>query len=247
MKNLKLRILSIALSIALTSQAFAAPVYAPVLLTQFTAAEYVGSETIHQTQTDGSFGITVPSGTELIVLTTAGFNGVNDNLYSKLNFDNGATIDLSTAAAEIWSTGGSRQIQVDTIATGSADWPGIGTATLYYGNSLSYGEGYQMLVSYFGGVGATPIGDTDSTTSTDIWSSSLTGVGADDLGVIACYGYAATPDIDPATYGQTAIIESTPYNSAALSVGYELGEGALRAEETGSSAEVCVAFAVNGG
>jgi hypothetical protein len=216
------------------------------------AVEYISAETVIQTTSDSSQSITIPSDCNaanngLIIVTVSGYTGaINETLLDELCFDGGSTLDFSTEAglASFWSSD-EEQIRNYYMTADDANFPGTGSKTIYWSSSIGYTEGYQIGISYWKNVDPDdPIGDTDTRVGgSTAFTSSLTGVdGSDDIGVISAYAYDNAPNVDPTGYGQTAIYESASYNQVGLSLGYELGESALRGE--GNDA-VWVAFALN--
>ena len=209
------------------------------------AVAWEGAESVHQnnstTPDPNSISITVDTDANLMGVAVSGYSGGASTLVDQLNFDDGGTQDFVTRGTVTFS-GSDAQLQVFTMDSSSSDWPGTGSKTLYYSPTGAYTEGFQIFVFYCSGVDTTdPIRDSETVNAGSFSSpqtSSLTGVVAGDLGIAVAWGYSGTPNVDPATYGQTAALESADFNNAALSVGYESGESALRVTSTASESGV---------
>ena len=211
-----------------------------------TDVEITGTGQTVQDGSSGSASITIPSDADVILISWAGFTD-GAAPFSVLSLD-GAGLDFGAPVATASWTG--YGITTAAYVMDSDDFPGTGSQTLTYTYASATTEGAQFRITYLTNVDTTtPVGDTDSSAEVTTWTSALTGVAAEDMGVIACYGYVNTPDVNPSGAGQTVDVESAAFNFSALSVGYELGEDALEADITVSSdeREVCVALGFNNG
>lgn len=207
--------------------------------------EMTGTGTTIQSDADGSASITVPADAEMILLSWSGWVDGENAPISELNFDDGATFDFTTLSIAVWPDY-STDHAVYYITSNDSNWPGTGSKTLYYASPASLDEGENMRVYYAKNVDvASPVGDIDKLEGSDaVFTSNLTGVASEDMGVVSCYSYQTVANVDPATYGQTVEVEEAAYRDAGLAVGYELGESALRAE---GGRKACIAFGINNG
>ena len=201
----------------------------------------VGQETLFQsTSQDSTHAITVPA-CDCIVVCITGAQGGSGALVDAINFDNSGT-DLTQIASEVYG-GGFNVTQVDTyrIVASSGSWPGAGSKTLYVNAPASRVEGYNVSVLYYENVDqTTPTGDTDTHVGDDdgaSFTSALTGVGAEDMGIVVAYRYSGNPVVNGNSQTQIHLSNS---NNAGIGVAEKLGEDAMVA--TSASDLVAVAF-----
>jgi hypothetical protein len=191
----------------------------------------------HSSNAGTSFGLTIPGPTDAIVALLTGYTSDNA-LAAQLNFTGAAGISLDRIAFAIY---GGFETQVDTyiITPDSADWPGTGSQTLFFQDVID--EGINIFMGYYSGVDPlNPIIASQSFTggTGTTFTSSLGGVGGDDMGVMCAYTFSASPDVTEP--GQTTLVQ-TNFNAAGIGVAEALGSGAL----TASAADlVAVAFAL---
>lgn len=196
------------------------------------AVSIVGSETVHtSTSVIDSFSVTVPSNATAIIVVAAGVASSATNV-SELNFDDGDTYDF-TLIGQPADYSGNSLVEAHIITSADSDWPGSGSKTLYYELASSPSEGMLFSVFYVDNINtSTPIGNT----AVDHWdypqqiSFSLTGVGSNDMGVIAAWFYNMTADVTAT--GQTVLVETSVYNSDSLGIAYNEGGGSV---QTGGS------------
>lgn len=210
--------------------------------------ELTGTGALDQDSTGGSFAVTVPADADMIVVAATGYPGDGVSvLLDEINFDNGADTDFTQIAWQYWdATYDGATVDTWMMTDTSPDWPGSGAKTVYWSAAGSVDEGTQIYVFFLKNTDtASPIVDTEGKeTGSAGWTSSLTGVGSDDLGIVACYAWNGAPNINPTGSGQTTVVSQGPFNTSGLGVGVESGEGALQI--TGSDT-VCVAFGVRAG
>lgn len=210
------------------------------------AVEYISDETIEQSATNsGNFSINIPADCDFILVTVVGYDNNTSSqgpLFSELNFDNGSDFDFVHLVSGDYGSGYYTQVSTFYMLANSGDWPGTGTQTLYWASQGARNEGFQIHVSYWKNVDqSTPIIDTDSSQVTSSqWISSLSGVTANDMGIICVYRYYNTPDAN--TNGQTQIEQQGAFSDSGIAVAYKLGEGGLR--NVAGSDCVLVAFAL---
>jgi hypothetical protein len=209
-----------------------------------TEVAFVGTPTLAQSSSNGSFGVTVPADADAIYVVIAGYEaGVGNPMVTSLNFDGAGTDFVNEDGYEYSSdTADGYVVQLYSMTSNDSDWPGSGSKTINY-TATAYTYGYNFYVFYSENNNlTTPIGNTGGHyVQSTSYTSSLTGVGSNDMGVIACGALAATPDVNPASSGQTALTETAPFNSVGFGVGYELAESALQA--TGND-RICFAFVI---
>lgn len=212
------------------------------------ASEVYGFEALNQSSVDGSIVITVPTDADLILVCGSGYsiNG-DERLYSALNFDNTTSQHFTKVLSQRYNaTFTGATLEAFFMASTDTNWPGTGAQTLYF-DGVGFGEGFNNYVFYARGVGnlSAPIIDSDSADNSSAYTGSLTGVGVNDISVVIAYEYAQAPDVNPAGTGQTAQIESAAFNNAGFSLGYELGESAMRVDASGTSEMTALSFAIN--
>jgi hypothetical protein len=210
------------------------------------AVALTGSWTNIQNNSSGnqSQSITVPADADLCVVYAAGYSSGVSHLFSELSLSAADALHFTNIGTAAYSS--DPQCDAWYIDANDANWPGTGTQTLYWQWDSPSGEGLNIQVGFFKGVDLSdPIGDVEvyspDTATPYTYTTSLTGVAADDMGIAGAYSYNQTPDADPAGYGQTA--QETFYNHAGLGIGYENGEGAVRLENL--YYVQLVAFAIN--
>ena len=190
-------------------------------------AEFISAEASGIQATDGSVSVTVPSGTDTIVVVASGYRGTGNELIETLNFDNSG-LDFTNIINQRWNgTNTGKTLYAAYIQEGDTGWPGTGAKTLYFGAANGIDEGIHYELVYLKNIdGTTPVVDS---LSYDVYNDdrtiNLTGVGSNDITFIIGRSYGVGPNVDPAASGQTAIIESSVENSDSISVGYEVGEG----------------------
>src|SRR5690606_41881131 len=90
----------------------------------------------------------------------------------------------------------------------------------------SIGEGHQRSLIYYSGVDqSSPIVDTDTHTGSDdgtSFTSSLTGVTADDMGVVVAYNFSSSPTVSGGS--QTTVLTPGVFNNAGIGIAEEQGE-----------------------
>lgn len=210
-------------------------------------ADFISGETVITSSADSSASHSIPVNTDLIACAISGYSSGNANLVDELNYDGDTDLEFTTLGRAYFS---GSDAQLHTLYMTSADdgWPGTGAATLDWGATGAYSEGFIIKVDYFQDVDtASPIVDTvevDEGEFSSPQTSSLTGVGTDDIGYVAAWSYGGAADVDPATYNQNATTETGPFNDAYLGVAYEKGESALRVESSATHT-ACVFAAFN--
>jgi len=209
---------------------------------------YISSEAIEQATTDGSISLTIPATCDYITVCATGFNSSVSSepfaFFDQMDFDDTPSAMVLTEIDNQRFNSANPDATVNTYGITATDgnWPGTGSQTFYYDIVPTANEGLQILVSYWKDVDqTTPIIDTDASDRVSAFTSSLTGMGAGDMGVICAYRYGTAPDMNPGSVGQTVILEQAAFNDACFGFAYELAESAL--EASGSNL-VPVAFGI---
>lgn len=189
-----------------------------------------------------SHSVTIAASDTAVIVCLAGrTNGAAP--YDELNWSDNAAVDFTVIDRANFSASiinGEAFIMTDS----HANWPGSGTHTLYIRAVSALNDGTDGYIMTATDVDSDdPIVDSDATTEdVSVFTSSLTGVGTADLGVIFCIDYqGGTIDVTPTGYGQTQYGQDTGTNNFGVAVGYEVGEDALRAERAGITG---IAFAL---
>ena len=203
------------------------------------AVELTGSQYTHTASTDDSFSVTVPTDADICIVCVAGYTGTSQlvdgsSMLDKLNFDDDPTLDFTYIEGGIY-TGAATQSEAFQMVSSDGNWPGSGPKNIYFSANGSFSEGLSIWCGFYKNVDTSdPIVTTEAgpngTTNTDPVTSNMSGVGAGDMCVAACYSYSNVPDMAPTGYGQTALLEAAVYRGACLGVGQELGEDAYRIE-----------------
>jgi len=207
--------------------------------------ERTGAAVTHQNNSDTTIDVTIPADANAVVVYVSGYRGTNDtaSLLSTLSFSGSgmqfATIVRSGYYPDFTST----QIEAFLLTSANGGWPGSGARVLTFGANGSYAEGFIIAVQSYRGVDTgSPVVSTGRRAGGGSWTSALTGVGDDDLGILAVYRYQlAVPDL--AVSGQTEVVNTPVYNNAALAVAEELGESAMFLPTPVNNA-IAVAFAL---
>jgi len=210
--------------------------------------ERTGAAVTHQNNSDTTIDVTIPANANAVVVYVAGFRGANDtaSLLSTLSFSGSgmqfATIVRSGYYPDFTAT----QIEAFLLTSADGGWPGSGAQVLTFAANGSYTEGFSIAVQSYRGVNTgSPVVSTNRRANGVAWTSALTGVGGDDLGILAAYRYqAAVPSL--AVSGQTEVVNIPVYNKAALAVAEELGESALVLPTTNDTVVVAFALAAAG-
>jgi hypothetical protein len=210
--------------------------------------ERAGAAVTHQNNSDTTIDVTIPADANAVVVYVSGYRGITDtaSLLSTLSFSGSgmqfATIVRSGFYPEFTGT----QIEAFLLTSANGGWPGSGARVLTFAANGSYAEGFSIAVQSYRGVDTgSPVVSTDRRSVGGAWTSALTGVGGDDLGILAVYRHnAAVPSL--AVSGQTEVVNIPAYNNAALAVAEELGESAMVLPTTTNTVVVAFALAAAG-
>lgn len=181
---------------------------------------------------DTSFSVTIPASANCVVVYAIGGVGSIDSsakVLDELCWDGGSTMDFTHVATCYYATN-NPVISCWYMTSADGNWPGTGSKTLYYRtyNNNTINEGIHVIVLNFSGVDtADPLVDTDDTGSDLIsidWTSTMTGVGAGDMGVIGIYEYQVAGDGND--NAQTEVANGV-YNGSGYSAAYKLAEDGM--------------------
>lgn len=190
----------------------------------------MGSE-IFEVAAAGYKTLAIPAGTDALLITAAGWNGGAKPLLSALSWDGSATKQVDTQQVIGYNGGSDSALDIYYITTGNSNWPGTGSQDLYF-SAPGYNGGIVVEILYLTGVDpATPFTDVDSQAGGGSTFTSAMTAQADDLAIIAAYGYASVINVAPSGTGQIEQAKRD-YNNASSGIGYEYGEGALQASGT---------------
>ena len=192
------------------------------------AVERTGSFYNHQNNTaSGSISVEVPSNADICIVAVAVYD--DDLAYTdwldELNFDDGSGLDFTLVDSAFYLE---NRINFQTFYMTSDDpnWPGAGNKTIYWASPNAPTEGHNIGVLFYKNVDKSdPIVDYETIEEpSDTHTTSFTGVGENDMGVILTYSWNEAPDMD---FNDQTVIHSSLYNSAGLGVAEKLGEDAL--------------------
>jgi hypothetical protein len=214
------------------------------------AVARTGSPTVLQNNATTSLSITIPSNASAIVVFATAYLDASAGvpILSALNFGSSGNT-FTSIAQQTWYNGGNYPCAQAWILTSSdGNWPGSGTHTLTVNTGSPTEDGVNIVVQAYTGVNTiSPIIDTDSRAGYDMstaWTSSLTGVSEDDMGIIFVYRSAEVVSSISGN-GQTQWLASSLYRDSSIGIAEKMGEAALYM--SGASDQVVIAFALEAG
>ena len=202
------------------------------------------------TSNSGNFSVTVPEDADCCIFLVSGMTSNSSDIIDELNFDNGSDMDFTFIVDSYYEQTSEVQVQAYHLIRSSADWPGSGSKTLYWGVNGSRQEGLRFCVLFYQNVDqSSPIRDTDSQTKhTTDFTSSMTGVIAEDMAIGASYQYTDPQQNVHSNNSQTEILSSGFTGNASLVCGEKQGEDAYvcarTAPGTSGGGGVSIVFAL---
>lgn len=196
----------------------------------------LGTYTVHQGQSDGSFSVTVPADADICIVITSGYRGSSGALLDELNWDDGSALDFTLINTSYYSSGpADPQLTAHYMVDTDGNWPGSGSQTLYFANPGNYVEGYVLVALFYENIDASdPVIESENQegVSGDDWTSAFTESTSESMTVCASYQYGGGgTDQVMDNNGQTEIYATTSaYNDAHLSIGEKLNEDEFEVE-----------------
>jgi hypothetical protein len=194
------------------------------------AVALTGSAVTNTTYGDGSQAITIPADAEAVIVAVPGVYVNNTAVtFDKLNFDDTASAVDFTSIVTNADTTNPYDVFAYIMTSTDADWPGTGSATVYWAFNSAPGEGGVVEIWFVKGLDESdPTRSTDSNKATgaSTWTATLASVDADDLTFIIGSDYqGGGHTITVTNDSQTELDSGSNDNSVIWAIGYEQGEG----------------------
>lgn len=217
----------------------------------------VGTTVTDTSSTDpDNVAVTIDAAADAVVVICSGWNGNGNYNLDVLNFDNGGTFDFTQVElCDYESNGVYTTCSAYIMTSSSADWPGTGSATLYWSIDGSAVNGMCLVIFQVENndtstpiVDSAPAHNADITNNTTHTFSAMTGVGSEDLGIVGGHDVGSTINLVPSGAGQTLIAETSAFNTAVAAAAYELGEDAMQGfVDDGGLVQFAIKAAAGGG